>query len=230
VIVGSFEVNAIKPLVEQYLGALPSAGRKEKWKDTGIRYAKGVVERRVEKGVEPQSQTSMAFTGAFEDNQEQRVAIRALAEVLQTRLRERLREDLGGTYSVGANASYSRIPVGEYSVTISFGSAPDRVEGLVKAALEQVELLKNEGPTEQQVADAKQRLLRDYETNTKTNSYFVQQLSLRYQNNEDVATLFAMDKEYAKITAATIKESAKRYLNPANLVRVSLFPEKKSNP
>ena len=230
VIVGSFDVNAIKPLVEQYLGALPSTGRKEKWKDTGIRYAKGVVERRVEKGVEPQSQTTIVFTGAFEDSQEQRIAMRTLAEVLQTRLRERLREDLGGTYSVGATASYSRIPVGEYSVSISFGSAPDRVEGLVKAALEQVELLKNEGPTEQQVADAKQRLLRDYETNTKTNGYFVTQLSLRYQNNEDPATLFAMDKEYGKVTAATITEAAKRYLNPANLVKVSLFPEKKSHP
>ena len=230
VIVGSFDVNAIKPLVEQYLGALPSTGRKEKWKDTGIRYAKGVIERRVEKGVEPQSQTTIVFTGTFEDNQEQRVAMRALTEVLQTRLRERLREDLGGTYSVGANPSYARIPVGEYAVTISFGSAPDRVEGLVKATLEQVELLKNEGPTEQQVADAKQRLLRDYETNTKTNGYFVTQLSLRYQAGEDVATLFAMEKEYAKVTPATIKESAKRYLNPANLVKVSLFPEKKSTP
>ena len=36
VLAGSFEVAAIKPLVEQYLGALPSLHRKETWKNEGI--------------------------------------------------------------------------------------------------------------------------------------------------------------------------------------------------
>ncbi len=230
VIVGSLDVETIKPLVERYLGGLPSKGRKESWKDTGVRDAKGAIERRVEKGLEPQSNTAIVFTGPFTYNQEQRVAIRAMAEVLSTRLHEKLREDLGGTYGVSANAAYAEIPVSTYSVNINFGSAPDRVEGLVKAAFEEIELLKSQGPTEKQMNDAKEKLLRDYETNMKTNGYLVGQLSLKYQYSDDLSTLFAIDQYYKKLTPAMIQEAAKRYLDPANVVKVSLFPEKKSTP
>ncbi len=230
VVVGSFDVATMKPLVERYLGSLPSTGRKESWKDTGIRYAKGVVEKRVEKGIEPQSRATVVFIGPFEYNQTERVAIRAMADVLQTRLRETLRENLGGTYSVSANAGYAQIPVREYSVNIAFTSAPERTEELVKAALEQVELLKTHGPTEKQVSDAKEKLLRDLETNMKQNNYLVTQLSLKYQYSDDLSTFFGLADYYKKLTRESIQSSAKLYLNPANMVKVTLFPEKKTIP
>ena len=64
----------------------------------------------------------------------------------------------------------------------------------------------------------------------KTNGYLVGQLILKYQYNDDVSTLFAIDQYYKKLTPALIQEAAKRYLNPANVVKVSLFPEKKTTP
>jgi zinc protease len=228
VFVGSFKADEMKPLVERYLASLPSTGRKETWKDTGIRYAKGVIEKRVEKGLEPQSRAAIVFTGPFKHTQTERIAIRALADVLQSRLHETLRESLGGTYSASATAGYLQIPVPEFSVNISFSCAPERTEELIKAALQQVELLKTAGPTEKQVTDAKEKLLRDLETNRKQNNYFVTQLSLRYQYSEDLATLFSLEELYKQLTPAMIQEAAKQYLNPANVVKVTLFPEKKS--
>ena len=65
VFVGSFDVNALRPLIETYLATLPSTGRKESWKDVGLRRARGVVERRVMKGIESRSQTQLVFTGPF---------------------------------------------------------------------------------------------------------------------------------------------------------------------
>lgn len=228
VFVGSIDLEAIKPLVERYLGSLPTSGRKESWKDTGVRFARGVIERRVEKGVEPKSQAAIVFTGDFLYNQDQRVVISALGEVLEARLHETLREDLGGTYGVGANANYTRIPVPEYTVSINFSCAPDRTEELVKAVFAQVERLKSAGPTEKQVNDAREKLLRDYETNQKQNGYWLTQLSGRYQSGEPVDSLFSLPDYYRKLTPALIQDAAKRYLNPANVVKVMLFPEKKS--
>ena len=49
VFAGSFDVAAIKPLVERYLGSLPSLHRQETWKDVGIGAAQG---RRREDGQE----------------------------------------------------------------------------------------------------------------------------------------------------------------------------------
>ena len=110
VFVGSFDLPTMKPLVERYLGALPSTNRKENWKDIGMTRPKGVVEKRVDKGIEPKSRARIAFAGPFQYNQERRVGIRAMADVLQIRLRESLREDLGGTYSVSASAGYCEVP------------------------------------------------------------------------------------------------------------------------
>jgi zinc protease len=227
VFVGSIDLEAMKPLVERYLGSLPTSGRKESWKDTGIRFARGVTERRVEKGVEPKSQAAIVFTGDFDYNQEQRIAISALREVLQTRLHETLREDLGGTYGVTAGVNYTRIPAQEYTVSVNFSCAPDRTEELVKAVFAQVELLKSAGPTDKQVNDAREKLLRDYETNQKQNGYWLTQLSGRYQSGEPVDSLFGLTEYYKKLTPALIQDAAKRYLNPANHVTVTLFPEKK---
>ena len=228
VFVGSFDVATIKPLVERYLGSLPSKGRKETWKDNGIRYATGVIDKRVEKGLEPQSRAAIVFTGAFEHTQEQRIAIRALGEVLQARLHEALREDLGGTYGVSAGATYSQIPVPEYAVSISFSCAPERTNELVKAAMTQVDLLKGKGPTEKEINDTREKLLRDYETSSKQNGYWVSQLLLRYQSGESLDTLFSLPEVYRKLTPKTVHDAAKRYLDPANRVTVTLFPEKKS--
>jgi zinc protease len=111
VFIGSFDLDTMKPLVTQYLAALPATHRKETWKDVGIKRPTGVIEKRVEKGLEPKSRAELVFSGAFPYTQEQRVAIRAMAEVLQIRLRESLREDLGGTYSVSASPAIRRFRV-----------------------------------------------------------------------------------------------------------------------
>jgi zinc protease len=225
VFVGSFDPVAMKPLVERYLASLPSTGREESWKDVGIRYARGVIERRVEKGVEPQSRAAIVFTGDFEHDQASRIAIRAMGEVLQTRLHEALREDLGGTYGVSTGASYTQIPVKEYAVSISFSCDPARTDELIQAAMEQVELLRTGGPTEKEVEATRAKLLRDYEASSKQNPYWLTQLSMRYLSGEPIDSLFELPELYKGITAKTIHEAAKRYLNPANLVKVTLFPE-----
>src|SRR5438552_1597715 len=227
VFVGSFNPATIKPLVEKYLGSLPSIRRKESWKDVGVRPPADVVVKKVEKGVEPKSLSAIAFSGPFEYDQTHRVAIRAMAEILQRRLLETIREDLGGTYSINANANYEKIPNPTYSITITFGSSPDRTDTLIKRVFQEIELLKTNGPTDQQVSDEKEALLREFETNSKLNNVLLAQISARYENGEDPAGVWRLSEFYQKIDKAMIQEAAKTYLNTKTYVEVMLFPEKK---
>src|SRR5262249_26332480 len=144
VFVGSFDLPAIKPLVEKYLASLPATHRKETWKDVGVKNPASVVEKRVEKGSEPKSLVAIAFTGPFEFDQEHRVSVRAMSEILQTRLLDTIREELGGTYSITANAGYEKFPSPKYSITIQFGCAPERTEDLIKRVFQEIEKLKSE--------------------------------------------------------------------------------------
>jgi zinc protease len=227
VFVGSFDLPTIKPLVEKYLGSLPSIRRKETWKDIGVRTPNDVVVKKVEKGVEPKSISAIVFTGPFEFNQKNRIAIRAMSEILQRRLQETIREELSGTYGINVRPNYERIPNQSYSISIQFGSAPDRTDALIKRVFEEIEAFKTNGPTDQQLIDQRETLVREFETNSKLNSYLVDQLSFRYESGEDPAMLWQIPELYKKIDKATIQEAARTYLNTKRYVEVMLFPEKK---
>ena len=76
----------------------------------------------------------------------------------------------------------------------------------------------------------KETFLKDQETNMKQNGYLLSQLAARYQYSEDVTSLFNMADYYNKIDAATIRDAARLYLKPDNVVKVTLFPEKVGAP
>jgi len=226
VFVGTFTPSALKPFVEQYLASLPSSGRKETWKDIGMAPATGVVEKTVNKGVEPQSQVSVVFSGPFQYDQTHRIAIRSLVSLLQTRLRETLREDLGGTYGVSVVPSYVKFPVPRYTVEINLGCNPQRVDELVKAVFHEIDALQASGPTEAQVSEVLQGFLRDYETSVRQNSYLLTQIYVRYRDGEDLREFFNFPEVYKQQVSATlIQAAAKAYLNRGNYVRVTLLPE-----
>ncbi len=227
VFVGSFDLPTMKPLVERYLGGLPSTRRKETWKDVGVRMPEGVVEKQVQKGIEPKSQAAIVFSGPFRYDQTQRVAIRAMAEVLQGRLLETIREQLGGTYSIAARQSYQKIPRPEYSITVQFGSDPQRQNDLIARVFQEIEQFKANGPTAKQVSDEKEALLREFETNSQQNNYLLSQLTGKYQYGEDPAELWNVPDYYRKIDAAMIQQAARTYLNTNRYVKVTLVPEKK---
>ena len=56
VLVGSFTLDSVRPLVRRYLGNLPAGGRREDARDIGLAPPPGVVQREVHKGIEPKSQ------------------------------------------------------------------------------------------------------------------------------------------------------------------------------
>jgi len=45
IFIGNIDLETIKPLVELYLGALPTKGREESWRDVGIDFPKGVIKK-----------------------------------------------------------------------------------------------------------------------------------------------------------------------------------------
>jgi len=225
--VGSFDLPTIKPLVERYLGALPSIRRKETWKDIGVTIPKGIIEKKVEKGIEPKSQAAIIFSGPFEYDQTHRVALRAMAEILEGKLNETIREELGGTYGLNASPGSQKLPHPEYAISIEFGCDPHRTDDLVKRVFQEIEQFKTKGPSEKQVNDEKEALLREFETSSKQNGYWLSQIMAKYQNGEDPAAIWNMPEYYRKLNAAMIQEAAKTYLNTNAYIKVTMFPEKK---
>ena len=226
VFVGSIDVDAIKPLVERYLGSLPSLRKPESARDVGIRPPDRVVERAVRKGVDPRSQVSVVFAGPFQNDQTRRVILREMTEALEGNLQRTLREDLGGTYGVSVTPSFQQWPRGEYRVTISFACDPARLDSLVSALFREIDQFKRTGPSTGQVADQRLALTRDLETNSRSNSYLLNQLTYKYQYGEDPGEVFRLPEFYAQITPAALRDAAQMYLDTSRYVKVTLQPER----
>ena len=224
VIVGNFDADSIKPLVQTYLGGLPSINREENWRDVGIDPPTGVIRKVVRKGVEPKSMTQIIFTGSFEYTAANRHVVRSLASVLQLRLRERLREDLGGTYSVNVSGSYEKFPDQEFTMRIRFGSAPERVEELTAVVFEEIENFKAAGPSDDDVGKIREIQRRSKETNLKENRYWVAQLLASDQYGTDPRLLISYDL-IESLTAEKIRAAARLYFPTDNYVLVSLYPK-----
>jgi len=150
-----------------------------------------------------------------------------MGQVLQERLREAIREELGGTYSISSGGSGAKIPRPEYTFTIQFGCDPQRVADLVKRVYQEVEKLKTDGPTAQETTNIKAQLQRTFESNSRQNGFVLSQLLGKYQFNEDPADVWALPNYYNKLDSAGIQRAAMTYLDMNNRVQVTLLPEKK---
>jgi zinc protease len=225
VFVGTFDTDSILPLVETYIASLPSAGRVEQPRDTGMRPVRGVVEKVVRRGVEPKSQTRITFTGAFDNTPQDRLSMALLVEVLDMKLRDVLREDLGGTYGVSVSHAVQRFPEGRYSLSIAFGAAPGRLEELVATVFTVLESVKADGPDATALANAREQQRRAFETNLRRNEYWLSLLLRQSETGEPAADALAFPQRLDAVTAAQVQDAARRYLDTENYVRVSLVPE-----
>lgn len=223
--VGNLDLAAMRPLVETYLGGLPSAGRTETWRDTGMRPPTGVIRKTVQRGLEPKARTQFVFTGPFQDSRENRHAMRSLQEALQIRLREVLREDMGGVYGVGIGASSSIIPDTAYQVTIGFGADPTRMDELVEALFAEIRLLQTEGPSDSVVQKVKEAQRRSRETSLRENRYWLSQLMAAERYGVDPRSILTYEELVSALTAEDIRRAAQWYLRLDNYVQVTLLPE-----
>ena len=226
VFVGSFDLPTVKPLVEKYLGGLPSQRRNEMVKDVGIRPPSGIVQRQVKSGIAPRSQVSIVFSGPFQNDEQHRVIAQAMADTVAGNLQRTLREDLGGTYGVSMVPRFSKRPIGEYRFTISFACDPARTDALMKTAFTVIDEYKRNGPGQGQVADTRSTLLRDLETNSASNLYLLNRILFKYEFDEDVKDVFNMRPFYDSVTVAALRDAAREYLSTDRYVAVTLVPEK----
>lgn len=225
-ITGSFEVEKIKPLLEQYLGGLPSTKRGETYKNLHIVPPTGLVTKTVYKGIGEKASVQMAYTGEYTYNEANNVQVDALGAILQFRMLERLRQKESGVYSPGVSASYSKLPNGRYSVTIYFGCAPANVDKLIAAAIDEIDKIKQNGPEATDIQKFVAEQKRAIEVNQRENRFWQSYLtrSAQYQENPDA--VLNQTKDLDQITVQSVKETANKYLD-GNLIKMILLPEKK---
>ena len=223
---GSFKIENIKPLIEKYIGGLPSTGQKEDFKDAGMRYPKGVILKEVKKGIEQKSSVQYYFTGDISWTREEAYLLESLTEVMNIKLREAIREDKGGTYGIQVVSSASKEPKGEYIIGISFGCQPQRAEELCSVIMSQIDSVANYPLKAEYVNKVRETQLKAFEKDSKENSSWIAWIGGALRYGISLEDFLPNENRIKALSAADIQSAAKKFFNKDNYLRVVLYPEK----
>ncbi|SEI43828.1 zinc protease [Dyadobacter sp. SG02] len=226
-IVGAFKPETLKPLIEKYLGSLPSSDREDTFNHPNIYPPKGRIEKVIYKGLEPKSRVTLVSSGEYDYNPENNVQIEALQEILQIKLIESLREEESGVYGVSVSEGTDKFPTGHYRFSIGFGCAPENVDKLVKRAQEEINKIKTNGADQKDIEKFVAETQRKTETALKTNGFWLDYLDDNTFLGDDLNEIFEQDRLLKTITVASTKAAAQKYFNDDNFIKVVLMPEKK---
>ena len=151
-------------------------------------------------------------------------ALNAAAEMLNIRVRERVREELGGAYAINAYVNTQLLPDPEYQIVVIFGSDPNRVDELFGEVEAEIDWLRSGG--EQEYLDTVKELLRTpREEQLRTNTFWSNQIRTIAQRNGSFDSINQFEETLDALTLEDIVAAAQRYLTTDRYVRVVLLPE-----
>ncbi|MFO0551580.1 MAG: insulinase family protein [Polyangiaceae bacterium] len=225
VVVGNVDLDKLGELATTYLASLPSTKRKENWKDVNVQPPKGVQTKTVTKGSEPRSAFQLYFHGDEKWSRDTENDMRMLSEAMQMRLRQVLREDMGGVYGVSAGGSISRRPKQRYVFSVSFNCAPDNVEKLKKAVFDEIKSIQTQGVSDDYIQKIKETWRRSHEVAMKDNGFWLGALEEAYTFGDDPKLILEFQPLVDKVSSDRIKAAATKYLNDKQYIVGVLVPE-----
>jgi len=227
ILVGSFELDKIRPLIATYLASLPAGEIPLAYRDLNIRPVTGVMKRAVYSGTEDKSQVSIVFAGAAQYSRAEHLRLQAMVEVMNLRIIDVLREKLTLIYGGGMSGVIERIPYQNYRVGISLPCGPENVDKVIAAAFAEVDRIRQQGPTPDELSKVKLNWITNLKIAMNTNEQWLSYLQEATLYQTDPAEILTLEKRINAITQDDVKQAANRYLTPDNYVQVVLYPEQK---
>jgi zinc protease len=223
--VGAFDQEAIIPLIETYLASINTDQKTETWVDRGSGKPDGMIEEALYKGIESKSRVALVFNGSYRWSREENHAIRSMAEALDIRLREAIREDEGGTYGISVTPTMERYPENKFEIQISFGCDPERAEELADQVIEEIENFKH-GPFDKDLLNkVKEAQRRTFETSIKTNSYWLSRIQSHYFHGLDPEAILRYPDLVDGLTGENLLKTAISTLDTDKYIRLYLYPQ-----
>lgn len=220
---GDLEGLNLDPLIERYVDfptAQPSPLTLEE--DTRPRE---IIRQEVRSGIEPVSRYSMTSIIRGETTLRDRITLNALMHLLNTRLREAMREERGDVYHVGLSQQFNQYPENALIWQLKFSTDPKRVEELSILAMTLILDARNGEFTEAELLPIKLQMSRAEEVKQRENIAWLSRLFDAHKRGEDPMSLITRAQMIAQITPDMITEVARRFLKLDHRLEMTLAPK-----
>ena len=176
--VGNIDLETAKPLIAEYLGALPAINRKETFKDTKMSIRKGVYKNEYAKEQQtPTATIVFLYSGKAPYTLKNDILLSFATQVLDMVYTEEVREKEGGTYGVNCFGDLQKYPKEQLLLQIVFQTDPAKKDKLAGIVVDELKKLAAEGPSDVHLQKVKEYMLKKYADNQKENGYWMNNLN-----------------------------------------------------
>ena len=221
IFVGRVDVEAIKPLISQYIASLPGNPKQREKANLAamppLKRGKQVTHVHIPEAGE---YTTVIYNilATKRYSQKNSLACSVLSEVMNTLCTETLREQEGGTYNVSVNSRISRQPADELTIMFNFNTNPEQASTLLQQAIALLAQVAEEGPSTEVFTSAREYLKKRHADYFGTNAYWVETLTeqARYRSDDMLTNGEALQR----LTPKDVQRIARRLIRSRHTAEV----------
>ena len=223
VVVGDVNPEAIKPLIEKYIGSLPKGKKALSWVDTNENYVKGKVENVIEVDMQtPKSTVYQVYNADIPYSYTKDAAMDAISYILDMRYTNSLREEEGGTYGASTMGGIDRLPKENAWFLVGWDCKPALCDKLRQLAIDGFNDLATNGPTDDEMNSAKLNLQKNLPESRQNNTWWRNGIELYLQHGEDRDA--AYEQAVNNLTKEDLTSLMQELLASGNFVEMVMKP------
>lgn len=224
VFTGNIDETKFLTLCKTYIGSLPSSNDKITFRDLDIQTPDGLISKTVYSGSQSKATVQLVYHGTYDFSMDNNIKLDALAQIVELRLLDRLRESEGGVYTPRVSTSFGKLPRSRYSISVYFDCDPKNVEKLIAATYEEINNLKRDGISADDLTKYKAAAIKSFEVQLGSNEYWLGYLAGQIRNDESFEQLLTYKDMVYKLDSKSLQEAAQVFLKGSDLVRLVLMP------
>lgn len=223
--VGNIDMATFKPLVEQYIATLPVGGKSVEYAyNPAVEVAEGPKTVNQSMAMQtPQTWVCYTIDGEIPYTAENRAMSSMIAQIMSKRLLNKVREEMGATYSISAVGQLDRFDRNNFIVQIPFPMKPE-MQDQVFAAIEEIFNAMTTDITDEELNPVKEFMVKEAAENLEENSAWAGAMSAVTLNG--VQTFLNEAEVVNSITTADLMKFWKSVLDLNSRQTVILEPAK----
>ena len=224
-IVGNVDLDALKPLVEKYIGSIPVSKKAMTFADDKCAPVKGdVTEEFTAPMQQPKVSVHYMFSGKMPYTLKDKAALTFLTQALNSRYLISIREEKGGTYGVQVSGSTEYIPDETYKLDIRFDTNEEMADELREIVMKEIREIAENGPKTEDIEKNREFMLKSWKNSLEQNTGWMNYIQAKY--GPGLEYLKDYEQVIRSLTNADVQAMAKKVLGDNNLVKVVMRPAK----
>ncbi|MCL6220897.1 M16 family metallopeptidase [Zunongwangia pacifica] len=225
VFVGDFKDDQLLELAKKYLGSIPGTQNQESVINHQMHPQPGKTPVHLNQAMEtPQATISVSFSGPMEYTKENNLKLYVIAQLLDKRYMERIREEEGGSYGVSTSGSVGSLPEGNFDLSVGFNCNPDKADDLLEIVYAELEKMKTTIDLEE-LAEIKRNYEKQISENQRNNGYWLSNITANLERGQAISDEAGNIARMNAINPEELKETVKKITKNPAIIEGLLMPE-----